>query len=87
MAVIYLKHDTHGAKVACSEQEATYDEAHGWVRFTVDAPVPVADPVVEPPAAPEEKEPVRYIVTGTNGMLPENMMAPTRRARRKAAPE
>jgi len=34
MAVIYLKHPTHGHKVACSDIEADYDENHGWERYT-----------------------------------------------------
>lgn len=37
MAVIYLRHPVHGAKVACMEAEAVYDEKNGWVRFDVDA--------------------------------------------------
>lgn len=36
MAVIYLKHPTHGAKVATMELEAEYDEQNGWVRYTPD---------------------------------------------------
>ncbi len=36
MAVIYLRHPVHGAKVACLEAEAVYDEKNGWVRFDVD---------------------------------------------------
>lgn len=33
MAVIYLMHSVHGAKVACMEAEAEADEKNGWVRF------------------------------------------------------
>ena len=33
MAVIYLRHPVHGAKVATMDMEATYDEGHGWERF------------------------------------------------------
>ena len=33
--VIYLKHDRHGTKVACSDAEAKADEKNGWVRYTV----------------------------------------------------
>ena len=33
MAVIYLIHPVHGAKVAISEHEADYDEMHGWMRY------------------------------------------------------
>ena len=39
MAVIYLVHDVHGAKVAISEEEAIYDEDFGWTRYNPDAPV------------------------------------------------
>lgn len=33
MAVIFLKHSVHGAKVAISKQEAMNDKANGWVEF------------------------------------------------------
>lgn len=33
MAVIYLKHPRHGAKVAISEMEAENDIANGWEEF------------------------------------------------------
>lgn len=35
---IYLRHPTHGTKVASIEMEAQYDEQNGWERF---------DPTVE----------------------------------------
>lgn len=38
MAVIYMKHEFHGEKVACSEEEAQADEKRGWKRFTVKGP-------------------------------------------------
>ena len=38
MAVIYLKHDQHGAKVAISDSEAVFDETHGWTRYNPDMP-------------------------------------------------
>jgi hypothetical protein len=41
MAVIYLVHDIHGAKVAISEEEACADEDFGWERYYPDAPVSV----------------------------------------------
>jgi len=83
MPAIYLKHEKHGAKVACSEQEAAYDESLGWTRFTVDPvePAPVAAPSVEPEP---EAAPLAYVVTANNGMQPENAMPKPRRARKPA---
>lgn len=52
MAVIYLVHDVHGAKVAISEEEAIYDEMYGWERYNPETPV-VAD-VAKPAAAANE---------------------------------
>jgi|TARA_R110000868_G_scaffold99254_2_gene273297 hypothetical protein len=37
MSVIYLTHPVHGAKVAIAEEEAIYDESHGWMRYDIDA--------------------------------------------------
>lgn len=48
MAVIYLVHDVHGAKVAISEEEARCDEEYGWERYYPDAPIEA--PVNEMPA-------------------------------------
>lgn len=48
MAVIFLQHPLHGAKVACSVQEVEYDKTHGWVEFD-----PLVAPV-EPEAPPQE---------------------------------
>jgi len=45
---IYLKHPTHGTKVAISEQEAEYDEREGWKRFDIDNRNVISD------AAPNE---------------------------------
>jgi hypothetical protein len=45
MAVIYMSHEVHGAKVATMELEALADEKNGWVRYTLDTPIEVA-PVV-----------------------------------------
>ena len=43
---IYLKHPTHGTKIATMELEAEYDETNGWVRYNPDTPeVEVAEPV------------------------------------------
>jgi len=49
MAVIYLVHEVHGAKVAISEEEAISDEYFGWERYNPNAPVEA--PVNEMPAA------------------------------------
>jgi len=49
MAVIYLVHPKHGAKVAISEEEAIYDEDFGWERFDPNALVKA--PVNEMPAS------------------------------------
>ena len=40
---IYLRHPTHGTKVASMEMEAEYDERNGWERFD-----PAEDAVAEP---------------------------------------
>jgi hypothetical protein len=51
MPIIYLKHPTHGAKVAIAVQEAEADKRNGWVEF---------DPTVAAPALVEavQKAPV-----------------------------
>lgn len=43
MAVIYLVHPTHGAKVAISDEEANYDAMSGWQRYDVDTATVLAD--------------------------------------------
>jgi hypothetical protein len=43
MAVIYLIHPVHGAKVAISEHEAIYDEMNGWMQYDPTTPVQAAD--------------------------------------------
>lgn len=45
MAVIYLQHPLHGAKVACTDMEAAHDRANGWVDF-----VPVENKPEEVPS-------------------------------------
>ena len=49
MAVIYMSHPVHGAKVATMELEAEADEKNGWTRYTLDTP-----DVVVKEAAPQE---------------------------------
>jgi hypothetical protein len=31
---IYMRHPVHGTKVATMDEEAIYDEEHGWTRYT-----------------------------------------------------
>ena len=31
---IHLRHPVHGTKVAFMEEEAIFDEEHGWTRYT-----------------------------------------------------
>ena len=38
MAVIYLTHFLHGAKVATLEAEAESDEKNGWTRYNPETP-------------------------------------------------
>jgi hypothetical protein len=54
MAVIYLVHEVHGAKVAISEEEAIYDEDFGWERYSPNAPVEA--PVNEMPVAKSRRK-------------------------------
>ena len=51
MAVIYLTHPLHGAKVATMDMEAEADEQNGWVRYNPDTP-----------ATPEEAEAANTLV-------------------------
>ena len=44
MAVIYLTHPQHGAKVAAMEAEAKHDEEYGWIRYNPAAPAPAPEP-------------------------------------------
>jgi len=46
MAVIYMSHPVHGAKVATMELEAELDEKNGWTRYTLDTPIEEVAPVV-----------------------------------------
>lgn len=50
MSVIYMVHSQHGAKVAISDAEANYDEAHGWTRYNPATPTPAADVMTDDPA-------------------------------------
>jgi hypothetical protein len=39
--VIYLRHPTHGNKVAILEAEAEADEKNGWERYEIGVELPV----------------------------------------------
>ena len=43
MPVIFLTHPDHGAKMATMEEEAVYDEQHGWTRYNPDTPSEVVE--------------------------------------------
>jgi len=52
MSNIYLRHPTHGAKVAISWNEAQEDLAHGWEEFDPSNPDDSESPAsVEEPAS------------------------------------
>lgn len=72
MAVIYLRHPDHGAKVAISDMEAENDMANGWEEF--DPAEDVSEPVPEAAAVVEDAEPVEP--------APVNELQPRRRGRR-----
>jgi hypothetical protein len=49
MAVIYLRHPTHGAKVAISDMEADHDRENGWEVYDPDSlSVDLASDELEP---------------------------------------
>lgn len=45
MAVIYLTHPIHGAKVAISEEEAMNDSMYGWDRYDPEEVEPAHHPL------------------------------------------
>jgi hypothetical protein len=59
MAVIYLVHPTHGAKVAISNEEANLDAFDGWERYDVNTSSVVTDDdedeIVNEMAAPKRR--------------------------------
>ena len=66
MAVIYLQHPVHGAKVACSDIEAQMDFANGWEEFDPSEPVAPVAPVesVAPATVEAVQEPVNSLASG-----------------------
>jgi hypothetical protein len=74
MAVIYLRHPVHGAKVAISDMEAKTDIQNGWKEFDPAAPVTDPDPQVEvvaDDAAPEEAPVVNELQPRRRGRRPK----------------
>lgn len=69
MAVIYLRHPVHGAKVATSDMEAENDIQNGWEEFD---PSDVNEP---------EEEPVESAAVESDLAEPVNQL-PRRRGRR-----
>ena len=63
MAVIYLVHPTHGAKVAISDVEANLDAMNGWQRYDPATSTVLADEdedeLVNEMAAPKRRGRVR----------------------------
>lgn len=71
MAVIYLQHPKHGAKVAISEMEAENDIQNGWDEF---------DPTDSEPDAAPESDVVDDAVPADAPVV--NELQPRRRGRR-----
>ena len=71
MAVIYMVHPQHGAKVAISEAEAEYDEMNGWMRY---------DPTTPAKAEPSDE-------AAEEASIVNEMAEPMRRGRRRAVQE
>lgn len=62
MAVIYLRHPVHGAKVAISEMEAENDMQNGWEEFDPsDTAAPDDEPVEFADLEPASAEPVNQL--------------------------
>jgi hypothetical protein len=72
MAVIYLRHPLHGAKVATSDMEAEKDFQNGWEEF--DPAEPVTDPAPQAEVVVDDTPPVEAPVV--------NELQPRRRGRR-----
>ena len=72
MAVIYLRHPVHGAKVAISDMEVENDLQNGWEEF--DPTEPVTDPAPEADVVVEDVAPIEAPVV--------NELQPRRAGRR-----
>jgi hypothetical protein len=65
MAVIYMSHPVHGAKVAIMEEEAIFDEKNGWTRYTLDTPSESEDAAPPVNALGTKRKYVRKVETET----------------------
>ena len=73
MAVIYLQHPDHGAKVAISEMEAENDIQNGWEEFDPTDNVSESAPeavVITEDAPPVEPESVNELQPRRRGRRP-----------------
>lgn len=73
MAVIYLTHPKHGAKVATSDMEADNDIANGWTEFDPNEIIPLAEVAPEPvviPSQPEAEKPILNVLSVRRGRPP-----------------
>ena len=76
MAVIYLRHPSHGAKVAISEMEAENDMQNGWEEF--DPTIAVSESL----SAAIASAPADVAVAKDEPMEVVNELQPRRRGRR-----
>ena len=76
MAVIYLRHPSHGAKVAISEMEAENDMQNGWEEF--DPTIAVSESL----SAAIASAPADVAVVKDEPMEVVNELQPRRRGRR-----
>jgi len=52
MAIIYMKHPVHGAKVATAPEEAAQDRRNGWLEFDPSAVAPAQAPSTDETETP-----------------------------------
>ena len=81
MAVIYLQHPKHGAKVAISQQEADNDMQNGWEEFDP------TEAVNESPAPVAEAAPAKVFADGKDEVTDVVNELPRRRGRRPVETE
>ena len=71
--MIYLRHPVHGTKVATFEEEAIFDESHGWVRYDPATGVTPAAPTNELVARRRGRKPLNegHPNNGDDGRRPD----------------